>query len=162
MNTMTPAILAATTNLGPKFMLIVPEAVLFVGAVLCAVMGLSHVRAFRALVPWVAVVALIATFVTMLKVWTPEAATAAQLPMPMLGKYIIALLCVVGVGHVLASIGSVDRAVERQVASGTGAFDPVRVIQGEFYAFILLSLCGGMLLCHATDLVWLFLAFELC
>ncbi|NBX33598.1 MAG: hypothetical protein EBR07_12885, partial [Planctomycetes bacterium] len=114
------------------------------------------------MVPWIAVVALIATFVTMLKVWTPEAATAAQLPMPMLGKYIIALLCVVGVGHVLASIGSIDRAVERQVASGTGAFDPVRVIQGEFYAFILLSLCGGMLLCHATDLVWLFLAFELC
>ncbi|PHX78133.1 MAG: hypothetical protein CK544_04425 [Planctomycetaceae bacterium] len=162
MNTMTPAILAASTNLGPKFMLIAPEAVLFAGAVLCAVMGLSHARAVRAMVPWIAVVALIATFVTMLKMWTPEAATAAQLPMPMLGKYIIALLCVVGVGHVLASIGSVDRAVERQVASGTGAFDPVRVIQGEFYAFILLSLCGGMLLCHATDLVWLFLAFELC
>ncbi|MFM7413242.1 MAG: NADH-quinone oxidoreductase subunit N, partial [Planctomycetota bacterium] len=103
-----------------------------------------------------------ATFVAMLKVWTPEAAAAADLPMPMLGKYVIALLCVVGVGHVLASAGSVDRAIERQVASGTGAFDPVRVISGEFHAFLLFSLCGAMLLCHATDLVWLFLAFELC
>ena len=156
------SMLASTANLGPKFALIQPEIVLFVGAVLCAVIGLSRSRTVRSLVPVLAVAALVATFVSMLRVWTPEAAAAAQLPMPMLGKYVIALLAIVGVGHVLASVGSVDRAVERQIASGTGLFDPVRVIQGEFYAFLLLSLCGGMLLCHATDLVWLFLAFELC
>ena len=159
---MAPAMLASAPNLGPKFALIMPEILLFAGAVLCAVMGISKARAVRAAVPWIAVAALVATFMSMLRTWTPEAATAAELPMPMLGKYIIALLCVVGVGHVLASIGSVDRAVERQIANGTGAFDPVRVIQGEFYAFLLLSLCGGMLIAHATDLVWLFLAFELC
>jgi NADH-quinone oxidoreductase subunit N len=155
-------ILASASSLGPKFSLIMPEIVLFVGAVLCAVMGLSRSRTVRTAVPWIAVASLAATFAAMLKVWTPEAAAAAELPMPMLGKYVIALLCVVGVGHVLASAGSVDRSVERQIASGAGAFDPVRVIQGEFYAFLLLSLCGGMLICHATDLVWLFLAFELC
>ena len=155
-------ILASASSLGPKFSLIMPEIVLFAGAVLCAVMGLSRSRTVRTAVPWIAVASLAATFAAMLKVWTPEAAAAAELPMPMLGKYVIALLCVVGVGHVLASAGSVDRAVERQISSGAGAFDPVRVIQGEFYAFLLLSLCGGMLICHATDLVWLFLAFELC
>ena len=158
----TMPILASASSLGPKFSLIMPEIVLFVGAVLCAVMGLSRSRTVRTAVPWIAVASLAATFAAMLKVWTPEAAAAAELPMPMLGKYVIALLCVVGVGHVLASAGSVDRSVERQIASGAGAFDPVRVIQGEFYAFLLLSLCGGMLICHATDLVWLFLAFELC
>ena len=156
------AMLASTASLGPKFALIMPEIVVFAGAVVCAVMGLSHSRSTRAGVPWMAVATLVGAFVVMLKVWTPEAAAAAELPMPLLGKYVIALLCVVGVGHVLASAGSVDRAIERQVASGTGAFDPVRVISGEFHAFLLFSLCGAMLLCHATDLVWLFLAFELC
>ena len=158
----TTAMLASTASLGPKFSLILPEIVLFAGAVACAVMGLSHARSTRAAVPWMAVASLAAAFVAMLKVWTPEAAAAADLSMPLLGKYVIALLCVVGVGHVLASAGSIDRTIERQVASGTGAFDPVRVISGEFYAFLLFSLCGCMLLCHATDLVWLFLAFELC
>jgi NADH-quinone oxidoreductase subunit N len=154
--------LASTASLGPKFSLIMPEIVLFCGAIACAVMGLSRSRAVRAGVPWIAVAALAATFLTMLRVWTPEAAAAAELPMPMLGKWVIALLCIVGAGHVLASAGSVDRLVERQIAAGTGAFDPVRVIAGEFHAFLLFSLCGAMLLCHATDLVWLFLAFELC
>jgi NADH-quinone oxidoreductase subunit N len=157
-----PAMLASTASLGPKFSLIMPEIVLFCGAIACAVMGLSRSRAVRAGVPWIAVAALAATFLTMLRVWTPEAAAAAELPMPMLGKWVIALLCIVGAGHVLASAGSVDRLVERQIAAGTGAFDPVRVIAGEFHAFLLFSLCGAMLLCHATDLVWLFLAFELC
>lgn len=156
------ALLASTASLGPKFSLIMPEIVLFVGAVLCAVLGISKSSAIRASVPWLAVLSLIATFVVMLGVWTPEAAARAELPMPMLGKYVIALLAVVGVGHVLASMGSVDRAVERSIAARGSTFDPVRVIQGEFYAFLLLSLCGGMLICHATDLVWLFLAFELC
>ena len=162
MNPAVPMLASSIASLGPKFGLILPEIVLFCGAVGCAVMGLSRSRTVRAAVPWLAVASLAATFAAMLKVWTPEAAAAAELPMPMLGKYVIALLCVVGAGHVLASAGSVDRAVERQIASGTGAFDPVRVITGEFHAFLLFSLCGAMLLCHATDLVWLFLAFELC
>ena len=96
---MAPAMLASAPNLGPKFALIMPEILLFAGAVLCAVMGISKARAVRAAVPWIAVAALVATFMSMLRTWTPEAATAAELPMPMLGKYIIALLCVVGVGH---------------------------------------------------------------
>ena len=160
MTAMTPVLAAAA--LGPKFSLIAPEIVLFCGAVLCAIMGISRGRAVPAMVPWISAAALVATFVTMLRTWTPEAAAAADLPMPMLGKYVIALLCVVGLGHVLSTVGSIDRLAERQVASGIAAFDPVRVIQGEFHAFLLLSLCGGMLVCHATDLIWLFLAFELC
>ena len=152
----------ATLNLAPKFSLITPEIVLFGGAVACAVVGVSKARAMRAAVPWLAVASLVATLLVTLAKWTPEAAKAAQLPMPMLGKYIIVLLCVTGIGHVLSSVGAVDRAYERQLSAGTVGFDPVRVIQGEYFAFVLLSLCGAMLLCHATDLVWLFLAFELC
>lgn len=152
----------ASLNLAPKFSLITPEIVLFGGAVACAVMGVSKARTVRAAVPWLAVASLVATLLAALGKWTPEAAKAAQLPMPMLGKYVIVLLCITGIGHVLSSVGAVDRAYERRLASGTVGFDPVRVIQGEYYAFILLSLCGAMLLCHATDLVWLFLAFELC
>jgi len=155
-------VLLANADLGPKFLLIVPEIVLFSGAVLCAVLGLSKSSAIRSMVPWVSLAALAATFVAMLRTWTPEAAAAADLPMPMLGKWVIALLCIVGAGHVLACMGSVDREVEREVSAGRSAFDPVRVIRGEFHAFLLLSLCGAMLVCHATDLVWLFLAFELC
>lgn len=152
----------ANMNLAPKFSLITPEIVLFAGAVACAIMGLSRARSVRAAVPWIALVSLAATLTATLGMWTPEAAAAAQLPMPMLGKYVIVMLCVIGAGHVLSSMGSIDRAYERQIASGGATFDPVRVIQGEYYAFLLLSLCGAMLLCHATDLVWLFLAFELC
>jgi NADH-quinone oxidoreductase subunit N len=154
--------LLASAELGPKFALIQPEIAVFAGAVLCAVLGVSRSGAIRASVPFISVATLAVAFALLLRTWTPEAAAAAELPMPMLGKYVVALLCIVGAGHVLASAGSVDRGVERQIASGSAPFDPVRVIGGEFHAFILFSLCGGMLICHATDLVWLFLAFELC
>ncbi|MCZ6834278.1 MAG: NADH-quinone oxidoreductase subunit N, partial [Planctomycetota bacterium] len=40
-------------------------------------------------------------------------------------------------------------------------FDPMRAARGEFYAFMLLSLIGVMLVCNANDLIWLFLALEL-
>ncbi|MFM1935262.1 MAG: hypothetical protein RI990_221, partial [Planctomycetota bacterium] len=129
---MTPmTVLLANADLGPKFLLITPEIVLFAGAVLCAVLGLSKSATIRATVPWVSLAALAATFVAMLRTWTPEAAAAAELPMPMLGKWVIALLCIVGAGHVLACMGSVDRDVEREVSTGRAAFDPVRVIRGE-------------------------------
>ncbi|MFO0963333.1 MAG: NADH-quinone oxidoreductase subunit N [Phycisphaerales bacterium] len=154
--------LLASGSLAPKFSLIAPEMVLFCGAVLAAILGLSRSRSVRVATPWLALATLGATLITTLWIWTPEAAAAAQLPMPMLGKYVIAMLCVVGAGHVMSSMGQIDRAYERQIAVGSASFDPVRIIQGEYYAFLLLSLCGAMLLCHATDLVWLFLAFELC
>ncbi len=150
------------TSLAPKFALILPEVVLFAGAVLVAVLGLSPVRALRAAVPWVAVAALLATAATTLAIWSADAAAAAGLSFPMLGRFVILMLCVCGVGHVLSAAGSMDRHAESMLARGRATFDPVRMIQGEFYAFMLLSLCGAMLLCHATDLIWLFLAFELC
>ncbi len=149
-------------NLTPKFALVLPEILLFAGSVVVAVLGLSPVRALRQAVPWTAVVFLLGTLGVAWWVWTPEAAAAAKLPMPGLGKFVISLLCVCGVGHALTAAGSMDRTAEAQVAQGRMPFDPVRMIQGEFYAFMLLSLCGAMLLCHATDLIWLFLAFELC
>lgn len=149
-------------SLTPKFALIMPELLLFAGSVVVAVLGLSPIRLARRSVPWVAVVSLLATLGAVLWIWTPEAALAAGLPMPMLGKYVIVMLCGCGVGHVLIANGSMDRHAEAQIAQGKASFDPVRMIQGEFYAFMLLSLCGAMLLCHATDLMWLFLAFELC
>lgn len=150
------------TNLTPKFALILPEIVLFAGSVLVAVLGLSPVRALRAAVPWTAVVALLATAGVTLAIWSHDAAVAAGLTFPMLGRFVILMLCGCGVGHVLAAAGSMDRHAEGMLAKGRATFDPVRMIQGEFYAFMLLSLCGAMLICHATDLMWLFLAFELC
>ena len=122
--------LLASAELGPKFALIQPEIAVFAGAVLCAVLGVSRSGAIRASVPFISVATLAVAFALLLRTWTPEAAAAAELPMPMLGKYVVALLCIVGAGHVLASAGSVDRGVERQIASGSAPFDPVRVIGG--------------------------------
>lgn len=149
-------------SLTPKFALILPEIVLFIGAVVVAIMGLSPIGALRRSVPWTSAAFLVATAGLTLTMWTPEAAEAAGLPMPMLGKYVILMLCACGIGHVLTASGSMDRHVESLMSQGRLTFDPVRMVQGEFYAFMLLSLCGAMLLCHATDLIWVFLAFELC
>jgi len=147
--------------IGPRLMLLAPEMVLFAAAVIAAVLGLSRRHSVRAFLPIFACIALVASLVLMPITWTLPRASEAQLIVPMLGAFIKPLLAAMGVFLVLVSAGSVDRGFEAAVARGRTTFDPQRVVAGEFYAFFLFSLIGAMLLCSATDLIWIFLAVEL-
>ncbi len=156
--------MSAATALGalaPKLQLIVPEMLLFLGAVVVAVRGLSRRRMARSSLPAITCIALMASAATTLFAWTPSAASQAGLLFPMLGQFIKPAVAVLAAVLVLLSVGSVDRLVEDAVARGRRAFDAQRVVRGEFYAFLLFSVMGVMLLCNATDLIWLFLAIEL-
>ncbi|MSR43743.1 MAG: NADH-quinone oxidoreductase subunit N [Phycisphaerales bacterium] len=147
--------------MSPRLILLVPEMILFAGAVLVAVLGLSRNHAIRSSLPFVTCAVLIASIAAVGATWSAENAQAAQLLLPMVGRFVKPLLAGIGVWLVLLSVGAVDRRLEESVARGRMAFDPQRVVQGEYYAFFLLSLMGAMLLCNANDLIWLFLAIEL-
>ena len=148
-------------SIGPRLTLLAPEILLFAAAVVAAVLGLSRRHAVRAFLPIFTCLALIAALVMMPLTWTEPRAVEAQLVLPMLGAFIKPLLAAVGILLVLVSAGSVDRGYEAAVARGRTIFDPQRVVAGEFHAFFLFSLIGAMLLCSATDLIWIFLAVEL-
>ncbi len=147
--------------IGPRLMLLAPEILLFGAAVVAAVLGLSRRHAVRAFLPIFTCLALIASLALMPITWTEARANEAQLVLPMLGAFIKPLLAGVGILLVLVSAGSVDRGFEAAVARGRTTFDPQRVVAGEFHAFFLFSVIGAMLLCSATDLIWIFLAVEL-
>jgi len=141
--------------------LLAPEIVLFVASMLVAVLGLSRSTGVRSLVPWVCVAALVGSILALDAVWTPERIQGARLLFPMLGKYGKALIALIGIGLVAVSAGSIDRRYEEAVARGRASFDALRVVRGEYYAFLLLSLTGAMLVMSAPDLIWLFLGLEL-
>lgn len=147
--------------IGPRLLLLAPEILLFGAAVVAAVLGLSRRHSVRAFLPVFTCLALIASLALMPITWTESRANEAQLILPMLGAFIKPLLAAIGILLVLVSAGSVDRGFEAAVARGRTTFDPQRVVAGEFYAFFLFSLIGAMLLCSATDLIWIFLAVEL-
>jgi len=147
--------------IGPRLLLLAPEILLFGAAVVAAVLGLSRRHSVRAFLPVFTCLALIASLALMPITWTASRANEAQLILPMLGAFIKPLLAAIGILLVLVSAGSVDRGFEAAVARGRTTFDPQRVVAGEFYAFFLFSLIGAMLLCSATDLIWIFLAVEL-
>jgi len=147
--------------IGPRLMLLAPEILLFGAAVVAAVLGLSRRHSVRAFLPILTCLALIASLAVMPITWTETRAQEAQLVLPMFGGFIKPLLAAVGILLVLVSAGSVDRSFEAAVARGRTTFDPQRVVAGEFHAFVLFSLIGAMLLCSATDLIWIFLAVEL-
>jgi len=147
--------------IGPRLMLLAPEILLFGAAVVAAVLGLSRRHSVRAFLPILTCLALIASLAVMPITWTETRAQEAQLVLPMFGAFIKPLLAAVGILLVLVSAGSVDRSFEAAVARGRTTFDPQRVVAGEFHAFVLFSLIGAMLLCSATDLIWIFLAVEL-
>lgn len=148
-------------SLSPRLALLVPEMILFVGAVLVAILGLSKNRSIRESLPFITCAALIASIVAVCFTWTDENSQGAHLLLPMLGRFVKPLLAAMGVWLVLLSVGSVDRRMEESIARGRQPFDAQRVARGEYYAFFLLSLMGAMLLCNAHDLIWLFLAIEL-
>ncbi len=150
-----------------KLWFILPEIVLFIGACVVVVMGLSPARRLRDALPWItcgflAVGMLLSTYVyasdhgvAILK------AGASTSLLPMLGQYVKLVVCGVGIALTQLTVGMIDRRFEAAVESGRVRFDPIRANRGEFYAFFLLSLIGVMLVCNANDLIWLFLALEL-
>ncbi len=145
-----------------KLMLIAPEILLFIGAILVAITGLSGSRALRGAVPVITAIFLAGAAVVTQFVYANEDSLASSgLLFPRIGGYIKTLTCIVGIALVALGSGTIDRAYERAVASGRTLFNPLRVMRGEYHAFFLLSLIGVMLICNATDLIWLFLALEL-
>jgi NADH-quinone oxidoreductase subunit N len=148
-----------------KLWFIIPELILFAGAVLVCVAGLSPKEGIRQRLPlFTCLVLVVAGAITP---WIYDGARGraligeADLLMPMLGKYVKVMVCFVGVPLALLGVGLIDRRYENAIRSGRIRFDPIRANRGEYHAFFLLSLIGVMLCCNANDLIWLFLALEL-
>lgn len=145
-----------------KLILIAPEILLFCGAVVVAVLGLSTAKSVRKAVPLVTALFLAGAVVTTVFVYGNEEALASSgLLFPGIGLFVKCLAGVAGIGLVALGTGSIDRTFENAVSAGRTPFDPLRVVRGEYHAFLLLSIIGVMLICNATDLIWLFLALEL-
>ncbi len=150
------------TEMSSKLILITPEILLFIGAVIVAVLGLSTHRRIRNAVPWTTVGFLVAAIVATQVVYDgSKTVTDADLLFPNLGLYLKVMVGVIAIGLVLLGIGMVDRRYEDAVRDGRTGFDPLRVVRGEYHAFLLLSIAGTMLIANANDLIWLFLAIEL-
>ena len=149
-------------EMGEKLTQIIPEIVLFSGAVVVAVLGLSRARALREAVPWTSIIFLVASVLCTLLIPIQNATDPdSGMILPNLGIYVKTLVGLAGIGLVMLGIGSVDRRYEDAVRSGRAGFDPIRVIRGEYHAFLLLSITGTMIICNTTDLAWMFLALEL-
>ena len=130
-----------------KLILIAPEILLFCGAVVVAVLGLSKARGIRRAVPFVTALFLAGAVVGTVYVYRNEdALQASGLLFPRLGLFIKCLIGVAGIGLVALGTGTIDRTFENAVAAGRARFDPLRVIRGEYHAFFLLSIVGVMLI----------------
>jgi NADH-quinone oxidoreductase subunit N len=134
---------------------------LFVGAVVVAVLGLSRSASIRRSVPFVTTVFLAGSIVVTAAVYRSDSVETSGLILPMLGGYAKALIAAIGILLVMVAGSSIDRKLEEAFDSGRAAFDPIRVMRGEFFAFFLLSIAGTMLIANSSDLIWLFLALEL-
>ncbi len=148
-------------NMSDRIVLLIPELVLFTGAVATAMVGLSRSRTVRSSVPGVAIAFLAAAIAAVMAFHTPERAARVGLLMPMLGWYVKIVLYAIGITLTMLSAGLIDRQIEQALAAGRAPFDALRVNRGEYHAFLLLSLTGASLVCNANDLIWLFLALEL-
>lgn len=152
-----------------KLWFILPELSLFAGVVAVFILGLSPHKRVREMLPWITCGFLALAFAMTMFVYDGEHGRTIMashpkdsfLLMPMLGKYVKLVVCLMGIALAMVSVGLIDRRLEAAVESGRLAFDPIRANRGEFYAFFLLSLIGVMLVCNANDLIWLFLALEL-
>ena len=140
---------------------LIPEMILFAGAMTVSILGLSKTRGVRGAVPLATAITLVIAMIATPMVYGSDRMADLNLLMPQLGLWVKVVVCIIGVLLVMTSSGLIDRRLEQAVAAGKAAFDPIRVNRGEFYAFFLLSLMGVMLCCTASDLIWLFLALEL-
>ena len=154
-------LLASTAPMSSKLTLIAPEILLFIGAVVVAVLGLSRNTGIRRAVPTVTAAFLAASIGVTFWVYRSDAVLTSGLMLPMLGGYAKALIACVGILLVMLAGSSVDRRLEEAFDAGRAAFDPIRVMRGEYFSFFLLSIAGTMLIANASDLIWLFLALEL-
>jgi NADH-quinone oxidoreductase subunit N len=144
-----------------KLVLILPEILLVVGAIVVTVLGLSRSKAWRDAVPAATIALLLGACGLLHVVTTDERLAQAGLLLPSMGLFAKTLILLIGVGLVMLGIGLVDRRLEQAFAQGRVAFDAIRVMRGEYHAFFLLSIAGACLVCNAPDLIWLFLAIEL-
>jgi len=157
--------------MGDKLWFLIPEMVMFAGVAVLFILGLSPSRRVRDLLPWITcgVLAVAALLVPWVydgahgqEIFNRHLADGSSLMlMPVLGKYVKIVVCVMGMLLALLTVGLVDRRLEAAVESGRLRFDPIRANRGEFYAFFVLSLIGVNLISTANDLIWLFLALEL-
>lgn len=144
-----------------------PEIALFAATCIVMVLGLSRSFSIRKASAWVCAIGLvIAGFLAALT--TPGApgapspsAAHGQLVLPMMVPFAKTLICIVALMLLPLLAGTVDRFEEARIASGKGAFNPLRSNRAEFYSFFLFSITGLLLVADADDLIWLFLALEL-
>jgi len=151
--------MSAAVTVAERIGSLVPEMIVFGGSVVVSVTGLSPKRSVRAATPFLSVLTLIAALVALTKGW--GGSTTAGLLLPGVGPFARGLILLMGVGGAALAAGLVDRRYEEAVARGVTPFDPIRVVRGEFFAFMLLSICGALLIPGSPDLIWLFLALEL-
>lgn len=144
-----------------RLALIAPEIVLFAGAVVVAVLGLARTASIRRSVPLVTVAFLALSIVASVVSYRSDAVGQAGLLMPWLGAYAKPLIASIGILLAMVAGASIDRRLEEAFDSGRAAFDAIRTMKGEFFAFFLLSIAGTMLIATTSDLIWLFLALEL-
>jgi NADH-quinone oxidoreductase subunit N len=144
-----------------KIWFLIPELILFAGVIVVFIMGLSPRRGIRDAASGVTCLFLLAAFIVTPFLYDADHITRIDSLMPMMGKYV--KMAVAGIGILLAmtSVGIIDRRYEASIEAGRLSFDPIRANRGEYYAFMLLSLIGVMLVCNTNDLIWLFLALEL-
>lgn len=140
---------------------LIPEFILLAGAVVCAIGGLSNVAFIRRRIGFVACVFLFAACISIPWVYTSEHVMQSDALFPLLGKYVKFFAACIGILLVMTSGGLMDRAYEKAIEKGKDTFNALRTSSGEYHALLLLSITGLMLICEATDLIWLFLALEL-
>lgn len=158
---MTAMLATTAADMSAKLTLIAPEILLFIGAVVVAVLGLSRNAALRRAVPMITAVFLAGSIGVTAWVYRSDAVAQSGLMMPMIGAYAKALIAMIAILLVMVAGASIDRRLEEAFDSGRAAFDPIRVMRGEFFSFFLLSVAGTMLIANAGDLIWMFLALEL-
>lgn len=144
----TPAIIE-------KLRFVVPEVVVFIGACVVMMLGLSRKSSVRRACRPITIASLAIAGVIAMN--APSMETSL---LPHLSGFMKVLVAIIGILLALLMTGVVDRDYETMVAKGA-SFDAIRSTSGEFYAFFLFSLMGLMLCATADDLIWLFLALEL-
>lgn len=149
------------TEMLPRLHSVIPEILLVIGAVVSSVIGLSSRKRWRDCVPAIAAAFLVASMIAIPLASSPEATNAVGHLLPGLVRPVKMLIAIIGLVLVAVGAGAVDRRLEESFTRGRSAFDPIRVVRGEYYAFFLLSIAGAMLLASANDLIWIFLALEL-
>ncbi|MEY2714143.1 MAG: NADH-quinone oxidoreductase subunit [Planctomycetota bacterium] len=158
---MTATLATTAADMSAKLTLIAPEILLFIGSVVVAVLGLSRNAGVRRAVPMITALFLAASVGVTAWVYRGDAVAQSGLMMPMLGAYAKALIAMIAILLVMVAGASIDRRLEEAFDAGRAAFDPIRVMRGEFFSFFLLSVAGTMLIANAGDLIWMFLALEL-